>query len=595
VQRKQRREEVDAAEGASASAVAPGRMTSIARRAPQTQRAPRRPVQVGGSGAPLAAVDGAPAVLLVDDGAIQPGQMLKRQFVALLRAQIIAAADHELGPIYAGLGCPYIERAFARHAARSAAEIEALLLRFAPAARSARTAADLIPAVLERVCVGVRAWRDRGEVPADVGGVEDIEDVDPIEAPEGKDGAAPAPGPRPGDPPAAGVAAATPAAKELGANQRVLARDAAHTTDAYVPKFRDRLGSKITGWDLPFDPAAVTLDTVTIDGVPTRAMLLDWNAAWGPLPAARDLPLTMTPADARAAVTACATLGGWSKLAAGDQSILTNLLGGEQNYLSEAVREHLRPGFKTLKGKRDDDQAAGLKAAMTVKDAMPNWIIDEMETAAATVTLAGPTTVENYAFTGTKADGEQWTAAFSDGVSTPIVAPKAPTDGYHNHSVKEMADSACYLPKTARQQITVIVLNPVVNPADAHWAAEYNRPDFHSYMTAGAAGVVTVYPDKTSNELSDADGRSNALVHETGHTWSYRTWGRDTTKGKWAEWKQAMDADVVSVSGYATASIAEDVAETVRTYVSAKATPRQDEYKRIVPHRFAILATEYDK
>jgi hypothetical protein len=30
----------------------------------------------------------------------------------------------------------------------------------------------------------------------------------------------------------------------------------------------------------------------------------------------------------------------------------------------------------------------------------------------------------------------------------------------------------------------------VVNPKDAEWAVAYNTPNFHSYMTAGAAGVV---------------------------------------------------------------------------------------------------------
>jgi hypothetical protein len=41
------------------------------------------------------------------------------------------------------------------------------------------------------------------------------------------------------------------------------------------------------------------------------------------------------------------------------------------------------------------------------------------------------------------------------------------------------------------------------------------------------------------------------------------------------------------------ASIAEDVAETIQTYVSAKSTPRYDEYKKIVPNRYAILEAEY--
>jgi hypothetical protein len=110
-------------------------------------------------------------------------------------------------------------------------------------------------------------------------------------------------------------------------------------------------------------------------------------------------------------------------------------------------------------------------------------------------------------------------------------------------------------------------------------------------MTAGAAGVVTIYPD-TKAQPNDNYMRGT-MIHETGHTWSYKTWGQDTNKGKWVDWKTAMGKDKVSVSGYANASIAEDVAETIQTYVSAKNTVRYDEYKKIVPNRYAILEAEY--
>jgi hypothetical protein len=160
--------------------------------------------------------------------------------------------------------------------------------------------------------------------------------------------------------------------------------------------------------------------------------------------------------------------------------------------------------------------------------------------------------------------------------------------------VREAADSASFLPKSARSVITKVVLNPSVNPDDAHWAVEYNRPDFHSYMTAGADGVVDIYADKTANALPGDTGMRNAMTHETGHAWSYKKWGNDTTKGKWVDWQKAMDADKVSVSGYATSAIAEDIAETVRVYVATRGSPRFEEYRKIVPNRFAMLKTEYD-
>jgi hypothetical protein len=82
------------------------------------------------------------------------------------------------------------------------------------------------------------------------------------------------------------------------------------------------------------------------------------------------------------------------------------------------------------------------------------------------------------------------------------------------------------------------------------------------------------------------------MIHETGHTWSMSTWGSDQKKGKWLDWKKAMTADKVSVSAYAMASIGEDVAETIQAYGSTKGSPKFDEYKSLVPHRFAILDKE---
>jgi len=384
-------------------------------------------------------------------------------------------------------------------------------------------------------------------------------------------------------------------ARELAANERVLSKDPTYAADAYLPWFRDQVKPKLTGWGLAFDPASIKLATLKLDGATVKAVVITWDLAWGTLPATRDFPLTMGPVDAQAAVKAARALAGWSKVDAGDQGIIANLLGGEQNQLSTAARDHLRPTYAALKSKTDTEQASALKATLNVKDAMPSWSPESMEKAIATVTLAGPTEKKDFEFSGKKADGEEWVATYSDSVTVKIIAPKAPTPGYHNHTVQEVANAAGYMPKSARSVITLIMLNPVVNPDDAYWATEYHQPDFHSYMTAGAAGVVTIYPDKATNALPGNDGRRSAMVHETGHTWSYKTWGEDTTKGKWVDWKKAMDDDKVAVSGYATNAIAEDVAETIRVYVSTKDTPRYAEYATIVPHRFALVKSEYDK
>jgi hypothetical protein len=230
---------------------------------------------------------------------------------------------------------------------------------------------------------------------------------------------------------------------------------------------------------------------------------------------------------------------------------------------------------------------------MSDKLAAPDVSNETVTTAKIAYTVTGPTAIKDYAFTGRTADAEQWSAAYTDGVTLTIISPKAPEVGYHNHTVAQTADAAAYLPKAARAVITKVVLNVVVNPEDATWAVRYNRPDFHSYMTAGAAGVVTIYPDAATKALPKENTQQTSMLHETGHTWSYNKWGTDKTKGKWIEWKAAMDKDKVAVSGYARADIAEDIAETFKVYLGTKGSPKSAEYRSMVPNRFAMLDTEY--
>lgn len=384
------------------------------------------------------------------------------------------------------------------------------------------------------------------------------------------------------------ASAATPAAAgPLAADELVLTRDPQYAKAGFLDWFRGQVKGKLESWTLVFDAARVRM----ADASGTAVVALRWDPAWGDQPVTRDVPFSMAPVDAKAAVAGARKLKGWSKVAAGDQTILSNLLGGETNQLSATAREHLRGQFSGLAGQPDTDQAKALTGVIGAKDAAPGVVDEQVTTGTTGFDLEGPTEHKDYDFRGKKADAEVWKAKFKDAVTVDIVAPKAPETGFHYHTVQQTADAASYLPKSARSVINTILLNVQVNPDDAYWAVQYNQADFHSYMTAGAAGVVTIYPDK--NALPNDNYMRGTMIHETGHTWSYKTWGTDTTKGKWVDWKSAMDKDKVSVSGYAMASISEDVAETIQIYVSTQGTAKNDEYKQMVPNRFAILDKEY--
>ena len=157
-------------------------LTHVVQQGAAGRAMPQRQVEVGAADSPAereadavaAAVTGGatPAALLVDDGPVAPGQMLKSTFLAQLHEQVHAAADAELGWLESTLGCPYIDLYFQRYAGRPAGDAEALLKRFAPAARSARTATDLLAPVVARVREGVRHWRDRGQAPPELAALD---------------------------------------------------------------------------------------------------------------------------------------------------------------------------------------------------------------------------------------------------------------------------------------------------------------------------------------------------------------------------------------------------------------------------------------
>ena len=370
---------------------------------------------------------------------------------------------------------------------------------------------------------------------------------------------------------------AAPAAVVIVLNADAKLADAAH-----LAVFKARVKTIVEQYGFTFVATAVSIKQSSI--------VLDWDPAWGSVPATTPMPDSLSPLDARLAVAAAKALPGWAKLSGGDQGILEALLSGETNDLSGAARHSFATKLAGLKALTPEAQATALKALMAVR---PGVVAEEVSTKPAGYKVGTPSVEKDYQFQGVKADAEVREIVFDDGVTLKLIAPKGPTPGLHNHTVEQTAKSASYVPKSARAVINTIMLNPNTNPDDAYWAVQYKDPNFHSYMTAGKSGVVTIYPDKSATPLPSDNYMRGTMVHETGHTWSYKTWGTDTTKGRWVDWKAAMDKDKLSVSTYATNAIAEDVAETIQVYGTTKGTARFDQYRKMVPNRFAILDKDY--
>ncbi len=156
-------------------------LTHVAQQGAAGQRAPQRAVKVGDANSPAeteadqvaAAVTGGggdakPASLIVDDGPVQPGQMLRSQFFEQLRADVMAICTAELGPEFAGSGCPFVDQTFDRYRGLPIANAEALLKRTTPGAQAARTASDLIPLAVAHMRGGIQIWRDTGKAPPEL-------------------------------------------------------------------------------------------------------------------------------------------------------------------------------------------------------------------------------------------------------------------------------------------------------------------------------------------------------------------------------------------------------------------------------------------
>ncbi len=375
----------------------------------------------------------------------------------------------------------------------------------------------------------------------------------------------------------------------------ILTSDSTLAKEANIGPYSGMVRTILKGWGLPFGSNLVLFENLSLGKQVKPSIILVWDSAWGDKPQTKEMPPNLSPIDANAALKAVHGLPGWEKLGKTDQGRLDAMLGGETSVLSQNARDYLKGGFTEVKGLDQRSQKKVLSSIITSENAIPSVVDEKVTSPKAEYSMDPAVVIKDYAFHGKKADAEKTVVKFKDGANVPILAPKAPTPGFHNHTVVQTADAAAYLPKAVRKLITEVVLGPVTNPDDPYWATQYKTPDFHSYMTSGIAGVVTIYPDKTAKKLANENYQRGTLLHETGHTWSYKNWGQDTTKGKWLKWKEAMQKDKIAPSKYATNSIDEDIAESIQVYASTKGSPTFDEYKRMMPSRFKILAAEYDK
>lgn len=256
---------------------------------------------------------------------------------------------------------------------------------------------------------------------------------------------------------------------------------------------------------------------------------------------------------------------------------------GEINRAIEE-RKSSKPPTTTPRGKADSKKGDGLnffeRLFGPAKPKKPSY------------TLSEPKLINKYKFIGNVSDDAEKYTVTVDGVSTVIYAPVSQNkEKGHFHTVAQVAQTFANLPKEMRKYVNSITLNPVMNPDDiTTWRKVYRDPDFRSYMTAGIAGNITIYPTASKQSPTRMDA---ATAHETGHTWSYRKWTRNINNRKWKPWLDAIASDGKHVSNYAKKHPREDVAETASVYIVNKDNPKElNRYRSMVPARFKILERE---
>ncbi len=104
---------------------------------------------------------------IVDDGSAAAGQLGVDAFLTQLDGALCDTVQAELPSPWRAAGCPWIAHWIGHYRGRPAVEVNEAIARYAPAAASASTAAEVIEAICERVRSAVEQWRATGEIPSE--------------------------------------------------------------------------------------------------------------------------------------------------------------------------------------------------------------------------------------------------------------------------------------------------------------------------------------------------------------------------------------------------------------------------------------------
>ena len=149
-----------------------------------------------------------------------------------------------------------------------------------------------------------------------------------------------------------------------------------------------------------------------------------------------------------------------------------------------------------------------------------------------------------------------------------------------------VAEATSALPAVLQHYIRTVELNPLPYTFQIEGRKSADSAD----MTASPGGKITIYPRMQETPVS---GIYRTLVHESAHLMGFEQLGVEGTEKGWAVWREAMDRDDIAPSTYARLNGSqpgiEDFAEAITAWVLSQGQPEHEEWRALMPARFALL------
>jgi hypothetical protein len=280
---------------------------------------------------------------------------------------------------------------------------------------------------------------------------------------------------------------------------------------------------------------------------------------------------------------------GYQALDKAEQSRLLVYIGGGTSMSAGASAEMTK---LLADAKKDKSKPATFRAFLHAQTGLAKSVGPIARPRMETVNELSPgVDVKGFKFRSGKADAIRYDATVGvvDPVTIPIYEPKVPVPANGVlPSVAEVMQTLATAPEATRKVVKEVHLNPGRNPDDKMWEQKKGMTGFRSFMTAGADGIVDMYP---ATAAVDGERRRKSLEHESGHVVSMKAWGGDENGPKWAPWRKAMKSDGFAASTYGKSGILDDFAEAWAMYMETKGQPTEAELKTLMPARYAILTT----